>query len=32
MHMLNKGQIETLEKRAVGERAKFIAEIFGVAS
>ncbi len=31
MHMLKKRQIEQVEKGAVRERVKFIAEIFGVA-
>jgi len=31
MHMLKKGQIKAVEKGAVRERVKFIAEIFGVA-
>ncbi|MEH2178064.1 DDE-type integrase/transposase/recombinase [Nostoc sp.] len=30
MHMFKKGQIETVNKRAVKERIKFISEIFGV--
>ncbi|WP_292857174.1 DDE-type integrase/transposase/recombinase [Nostoc sp. LPT] len=30
MHMLKKGQIETVNKGAVKERIKFISEIFGV--
>lgn len=32
MNMLRKGQVEKVEKGAVVERIKFIAEIFGVAS
>ena len=32
MHMLNKGQVEEVEKGAAKERLKFIAEIFGVAA
>jgi len=32
MHLLKKGQIEKVGKRAVKERVKFIAEIFGVAT
>lgn len=32
MNMMRKGQIEKVEKGAVRERAKFIAEIFGVAA
>ena len=32
MHMLKKGQIENVEKGAVREQIKFIAEIFGVAA
>ncbi len=32
MHMLKKGQIKKVEKGAVRERVKFIAEIFGVAA
>ena len=32
MHMLRQGQIERVEKGAVRERVKFIAEIFGVAA
>ncbi len=32
MQMLRKGQIEKVEKGAVKERVKFIAEIFGVAA
>jgi len=33
MHnMMKKGQIEKLEKGAVKERVKFIADIFGVAA
>ena len=31
MNMLRKGQVEKVEKGAVKERVKFIAEIFGVA-
>lgn len=32
MNMLRKGQIESVGKRAVTERVKFVAEIFGVAA
>lgn len=32
MNMLRKGQVKTVEKGAVRERVKFIAEIFGVAA
>ncbi len=32
MNMLRKGQIKNVEKGAVQERVKFIAEIFGVAA
>jgi len=32
MHMLKKGQVKKVEKGAVIERIKFIAEIFGVAA
>ena len=32
MHMLRKGQVEKVERAAVVERVKFIAEILGVAS
>ena len=32
MNMLRKGQVEKVEKGAVKERVKFIAEIFGVAA
>lgn len=32
MNMLKKGQVEKVEKGAVKERVKFIAEIFGVAA
>ena len=32
MHMMKKGQIEKVEKEAVKERIKFIAEIFEVAA
>ena len=32
IHMLKKGQIKKVEKGAVRERVKFIAEIFGVAA
>ncbi len=32
MNMLRKGQVEKVEKGAVRERVKFIAEIFGVAA
>jgi transposase-like protein len=32
MHMLRKGQIQGVGKRAIKERVKFIAEIFGVAA
>lgn len=32
MHILKKGQIEKVEKGAVRERVKFIAEIFGVTA
>ena len=32
MHMLRKGQVKKVEKGAVRERVKFIAEIFGVAA
>jgi len=32
MHMLKKGQVKKVEKGAVRERVKFIAEIFGVAA
>lgn len=32
MDMLKKGQIEKVEKGAVKERIKFIAEIFGAAA
>lgn len=32
MNMLRKGQVKKVEKGAVKERAKFIAEIFGVAA
>lgn len=32
MHMLKKGQVQGVEKGAVIERVKFIAEIFGVAA
>ncbi len=32
LHMLKKGQVKKVEKGAVRERVKFIAEIFGVAA
>ena len=32
MHMLKKGQVKIVEKGAVRERVKFIAEIFKVAA
>ena len=32
MHMIRKGQIPGVEKTAVQQQVKFIAEIFGVAS
>jgi len=32
MNMLRKGQIKEVEKGAVRERVKFIAELFGVAA
>jgi len=32
MHMLKKGQVKQVEKGAVRERVKFIAEIFGVVA
>ena len=32
MNMLRKGQVEKVERGAVRERIKFIAEIFGVAA
>lgn len=32
MHILKKGQVKEVDKGAVTERVKFIAEIFGVAA
>jgi len=32
MHMMKKGQVKKVEKGAVRERVKFIAEIFGVVA
>lgn len=32
MNMIRKGEIEKVERGAVKERVKFIAEIFGVAA
>ena len=32
MNMIRKGQVKKVEKGAVKERVKFIAEIFGVAA